>query len=143
MGVVLGIDFGKKRIGIAVTDPERRFTFGRDTLAADGKTDAVRVAAVARAEGATLIALGLPLNVDGSEGPMAALVRKFGAELTAASGLPAAFVDERYTSIEADEHLRERFPRDTRARRAMKDRAAAILILRTFLEHGPIRGSGA
>lgn len=143
MGVVLGIDFGKKRIGIAVTDPERRFTFGRDTLAADGKTDAVRVAAVARAEGAALIALGLPLNVDGSEGPMAALVRKFGAELGAAAGLPTVYVDERYTSIEADEHLRERFPRDTRARRAMKDRAAAILILRTFLEHGPIRGSGA
>jgi putative Holliday junction resolvase len=142
MGVVLGVDFGKKRIGLAVTDPERRFTFGRDTLAADGKTDAARVAHCAREEGAELIALGLPLNVDGSEGPMAALVRKFGADLSAVSGLPTAYVDERYTSIEADEHLRERFPRDTRARRAMKDRAAAILILRTYLEHGPLRERG-
>ncbi|MSR74298.1 MAG: Holliday junction resolvase RuvX [Planctomycetes bacterium] len=139
MGSVLGVDYGTKRIGIAVTDPGRTFVFGRETLERQGAIDAARVAAVAKEEGAELVALGLPFNANGSEGPMAAAARAFGAAVGAAAGLPVVFVDERYTSIEADERLKERYPKDTRKRRSLRDRAAAILILRTFLEHGPVR----
>lgn len=139
MGSVLGVDYGTKRIGLAVTDPLRNFVFGRETLLREGGDDARRVAEVARTEGAELLAVGLPLNADGSEGPMAAAARAFGAAVSAASGLRCVFVDERYTSIEADEKLKARFPKDTRRRRALRDKAAAILILRTFLEHGPLR----
>ncbi len=138
-GSVFGVDYGTKRIGLAITDPGRSFVFGRETLVREGGNDAQRVALLAKEESAVLLAIGLPLNADGTEGGMAAAARAFGAAVGTAAGLPVVFVDERYTSIEADEHLKERFPKDTRKRKSMRDRAAAILILRTFLEHGPLR----
>lgn len=84
-----------------------------------------------------MIVVGLPLNVDGSEGDAARAARAFGATLTGATALPVAFVDERYTSLEADEALRARI-RDPKERKARVDAAAATLILRTFLDHGPV-----
>jgi len=98
--------------------------------------DLSQIAALCKDEGARLIAVGLPLNVDGTEGPAAAAARAYGKALCAATGLEVAFVDERYTSMEADERLRETL-RDPRERRRRVDSAAAALILRTFLDHGP------
>lgn len=138
MGAVLAIDFGTKRLGIAVTDRDRRFVFPRDTIQrTDPAADTEALRRVAEDEHAELVVIGLPLNADGSEGGMVAAVRAFGNAVSAALGLPVTFVDERYTTIEAEERLRERFPRDTRKRRSLRDRAAATLILKTYLEHGP------
>lgn len=140
---LLGIDFGTKRLGVAVAMEEGRYLFPRDTLEAatpDGGLAALL--ALAADEGSEAFILGLPLNADGSEGPMAAAARKFGARLVIEGRRPLHFVDERYSSQEAEEQLRERYPKDTRKRRLLRDRGAAVIILRTFLEHGDIERWG-
>ena len=83
--------------------------------------------------------VGLPLNADGSEGGAAKSARAYAAKVAAHLNLPVAMVDERYTTIEADEALRLQH-RDWRERRKKIDKAAATLILQTFLDHGPYRG---
>ena len=140
VGSILAVDFGTKRLGVAVTDAERRFVLPRDTIVRTILSADLEVLRKLCSDDAVgEIALGLPLNADGTEGPMAAAARAFGAALTEALALPVLFVDERYTSEEAEERLRERYPKDTRKRRALRDRGAAVLILRTYLDHGPIR----
>lgn len=139
-GAVLAIDFGTKRLGLAVSSDDRVFVFPRDTLIrATKEADFQALRALAVEDRVRQVALGLPLNADGSEGPMSVIVRAFGEELRAALGLPVDLVDERYTSLEADEFLREKYPRDTRKRKALRDRGAAVLILKTYLDHGPYR----
>lgn len=138
MGAVLAVDFGTRRIGLAVTDPGRSFVFTRPTLERTSpEADLEAIARQAAADGADTIAVGLPLNVDGSEGPMARAARQLGEDLRARTGLRVEFVDERYSSLEADEKLRKAHPRDTRKRRRRRDQVAAAVILRTWLEHGP------
>jgi putative holliday junction resolvase len=121
-----------------VTDPRRAFVFPRDVIPrdAEGGDDILAIVALCREERATAIVVGLPLNVDGTEGPAAAAARSFGAAIGAAANLPVRFVDERYTSIEAEEALRV-FVKDPRERKKRVDAAAATLILRTYLDHGP------
>lgn len=137
-GAVMALDVGNRRIGVAVTDARRQFVLPRETLErASAEADARALKKVVDEDGVRVIAVGLPINVDGTEGPQAHASRAFAADLTARTGLPCLFVDERYTSIEADEALRERF-RDWRDRKARVDRGAAALILRTYLEHGPM-----
>ena len=141
MAAVLAIDFGTRRIGLAVTDPERRYVFPRDTLSrTDLQSDLDALEKQCFEDGVELLVVGLPLNVDGSEGPMTVAVRVFAGQLSERTGLPVEFADERYSSQEADEILRESTGRDTRRRRALRDRAAAAIIMRTFLEHGPYLG---
>jgi putative holliday junction resolvase len=136
----VAVDCGTKRVGLAVSDASRTFVFPRGVIARDpaGRADVAAIAALCRDESARQLAVGLPLNVDGSEGDAARAARAFGALLAAAAGLPVAFVDERYTSLEAEESLRARI-RDPKERKARVDAAAATLILRTYLEHGPVR----
>jgi putative Holliday junction resolvase len=136
-GAVLAIDHGLARIGVAVTDAERRFVLGRDTIARSSDEAALdAIARLCRDESIRVVVVGLPLNADGSEGPAAAAARAFAAKAGARLSLPVVFADERYTTIEADEALRLRH-RDWRERRKRIDRAAAALILQTFLDHGP------
>ena len=138
MGALLAIDYGSKRIGLAVTDPDRSFIFTRPTLErSTPEADFTAIAALCAEDSVDLLVVGLPINVDGTEGPMAVTVRAFAKDLSDHTGLPATFADERYSSQEADEHLRETHGRNTRKRRALRDRAAAAIILRTYLEHGP------
>ena len=99
--------------------------------------DLAAVRDLAKEERALLLAVGLPLNVDGTEGEAAKAARGFGAELGDVAGLPVVYVDERYTSMEADEALRMRM-KNPKERKAKVDAAAAALILRTYLEHGAV-----
>lgn len=137
---MLALDHGQVRIGVAISDPGRKFVFGRDTIARSTDEVAIEaIAAVCAADAIKLVVVGLPLNADGTEGPAAAAARAFAGKAGARLGLPVVFADERYTTLEADEVLRERH-RDWRERRKRVDKAAATLILRTFLDHGPHRG---
>jgi putative Holliday junction resolvase len=137
-GAVLGIDYGRRRLGVAVTDRTRTFVFSRETLDARDRPAAIATLRTLVAEdGITLLVVGYPLNADGSEGGMCAEVRKFTEEVAVALALPSVFVDERYTSMEADEMLRETHKRDTRKRKELRDQRAAALILRTYLDSGP------
>ena len=107
-GSVLAIDYGDARHGVAVSDPTRTFVFGRDTLERSSET--ADFAALDRSCAArtaiVLVVVGFPLNADGSEGGAAKSARAFAAKVAAHLNLPVALVDERYTTIEADEALR-------------------------------------
>ena len=131
----LGIDHGSKRIGLAVSDPDATLASPLTTIVASGDLSD-QVAAVltcARDYEIDAFVVGLPLNMDDSEGNQAKSVRRFGAELQRASGKPVHYWDERLSSLAAEELLR---PADLtrKKRKARLDRVAAQLMLQDFLD---------
>lgn len=134
----MALDVGNRRVGVAVCDPSRTFVLPRETYERRSlELDAEHLGREAKSDGVKLLVVGLPINVDGSEGPQAHAARAYGIEMSTRTGLPYVLVDERYTSLEADESLRERF-RDWRERKARVDKGAAALILQSFLEYGAL-----
>jgi putative Holliday junction resolvase len=127
---LLAVDHGTRRMGIAVADTETGIAFARPALR--GREQARAVAALARAEGAQRIIVGLPLNMDGSEGSQAAAARNFGEQL-AAIGLEVVYVDERLSSFEAGERLAAAGRRPNRGSGEL-DSAAATVILQQYLD---------
>ncbi len=102
----LGIDFGEKRIGLAVSDAEGRWALPLATI--ERRTDrraAHQIADLARREAVALLVLGEPLGLDGEAGDAARRVRRFGARLARATGLPVRWVDEALTTVEAARRL--------------------------------------
>ena len=80
MGAVLSIDYGTKRVGLAASDATRAYVFPRDTMLRSTPTEeAAYLRALCREDGIDLLAVGLPLNADGTEGPMAMAARMSGA----------------------------------------------------------------
>ena len=130
---VIGLDHGRRRIGLAVGDTETGLAFARPALIRRSLLlDLDTISALARDEDAELVVLGLPRNMDGSEGPQAAAARDFGQRL-AAIGLRVAYVDERLTSWQAAEQLADE-GRRVRRRSGELDSAAARLILQEYLD---------
>jgi putative Holliday junction resolvase len=133
VSTVIGLDHGSRRIGVAIGSEETGLAFARPALLRRNlAADLDQIASLAHAEDAGQIVLGLPRNMDGSEGPQAAAARTFGEQL-AAIGLNVAFVDERLTSWQAGEDLAAADRRPTRAS-GEKDSAAARLILQEWLD---------
>jgi putative Holliday junction resolvase len=133
VSVILGLDHGARRIGVAVGDTETGMAFERPAIHRRGvTTDLHVVEALAWNEHAEVIVLGLPLNMDGSEGAQAASVRDFGGALVEL-GLRVEYADERLSSWAADEGLREAGRRPARAS-GERDSAAARLILQQYLD---------
>jgi putative Holliday junction resolvase len=129
---VIGLDHGSRRIGVAVGDEETGIAFSRPALRRTRAVDDLAaLASLAREEGATRFVVGLPRNMDGSEGPQAAAARDFGTAL-AALGHQVEFVDERLTSWQAGEDLAQGGRRPSR-RSGERDSAAARLILQEYL----------
>ena len=143
MASYLGIDYGTKRIGLAVGDDVTQTASPVTTVTAQGQADrdADAVAAVAEEYGAAAFVLGLPLNMDSTEGPQAKLVRAFGAVLAARAGLKVHYVDERLSSFAADELLR---PAELtrKKKKGVQDAVAAAVILQTFLSEERREDSG-
>jgi putative Holliday junction resolvase len=133
MASVIGLDHGSRRIGVAVGNEETGLAFPRPAvLRRKFAADIAQIASLARAEAATTVVVGLPRNMDGSEGEQAARVRAFGEQL-AAIGLEVVFVDERLTSWQAGEELAAAGRRPERGS-GEKDSAAARLILQEWLD---------
>jgi putative holliday junction resolvase len=133
VSAVIGLDHGSKRIGVAVGDEETRQAFARPALLRRSvASDLAQIAALAAAEQARRVVVGLPRNMDGSEGSQAAAARAFGAQLSVI-GLEVVFVDERLTSWQAGEQLAATGRRPER-RSGEKDSAAARLILQEWLD---------
>jgi putative Holliday junction resolvase len=133
-GAVIGLDLGSKTIGVAASDPDRRLATGVETIARKNFTaDAARLLAIARARNATGFVLGLPLNMDGSEGPRAQSTRAFARNFSRLTELPIALWDERLSTVAVE---RELIGMDmSRARRAkVIDEHAAIFILQGALD---------
>jgi putative Holliday junction resolvase len=132
---VAGIDFGRKRIGLAVSEGQAAYPLKimeRRSLKAD--LAAIRSLLIER--GVSLIVVGLPLNMDGTEGPSARAARTFAEHLGTATGLPVELFDERLTTFEAQERLREASA-SRAAKRASRDAVAAAVILEGWLETRP------
>jgi putative Holliday junction resolvase len=130
----LGIDFGEKRIGLALSDPEGRLALPRGALARRSDRQALaELLALVRAEGVEALAIGEPRRpADGAAGDAARRVRAFGEQLARASGLPVVWVDETLTSAAADARLAEAgVPRARRAGR--RDAIAAQIVLEEAL----------
>ena len=130
---ILCLDIGDVRIGVAVSDPLGISTNGVEThLSKGSEADATYFSELAKKLNAELILLGLPLNMDGTEGDRAEKVRAFGALLSERSGLPVDYEDERLTTVEAEEMLIEA-GLSRQERRKVIDKVAAEIILRCYL----------
>ncbi|KAB2849015.1 MAG: Holliday junction resolvase RuvX [Hyphomicrobiaceae bacterium] len=133
-GRLLGLDVGTKTIGIAVSDLERRIATAHTTIArAKFSLDAEKLLALAAKEAAVGFVVGLPINLDGSEGPRAQSTRAFVRNLVRLTPLPVAFWDERLSTVAAERPLLEAdLSRAKRAR--VIDQAAAAFILQGALD---------
>jgi putative Holliday junction resolvase len=138
---VLGIDFGRRRIGLALSDASAVLARPWKAMPAAGSpaASARAVAAVARTEASDedsaigAIVVGLPRRLGGEDTDLTQPAREFAAALEASSGLPVTLQDERLTSREAESRLALR-ERDWRKRKAAIDAASAAIILQDFLD---------
>jgi len=132
--VVAGIDFGNRRIGLAVSNPDQLSAYPVETiergrsLAADLATLRVRLTALE----VRRVVVGLPLNIDGTVGPQARAAQVFARRLEEATGIPVELCDERLSSFEAEERLKGIPVRRNRRKLAI-DAVAASVILETWL----------
>jgi putative Holliday junction resolvase len=131
---LLGFDLGTKTIGLALSDVTRVIATPYETVRRTKFTvDAKNVAAIAAKEGVGGLVIGLPLNLDGSEGPRAQATRAFARNLAPHLDLPMAFWDERLSTAAVERHLIEADA--SRKRRAeVIDRMAAAYILQGALD---------
>ncbi len=133
-GALIGLDLGSKTIGVAASDPDRRLATGVETVARKSFTiDAARVLALAGERRAVGFVLGLPVNMDGSEGPRAQSTRSFARNLARLTELPIALWDERLSTAAVQRDL---IAADvSRAKRAaVIDAHAAAYILQGALD---------
>lgn len=138
MGRVLGIDFGERRVGLAVSDPSETIATPLPTLnRRKGKRPPVApLVRLAQEHQVTAIVVGLPLTLDGEESGWTREVRAFAEALAQRSGLPVHFVDERLTSVRAERTVRTGMGlrRREREQKGRVDQAAAVLILQAWLD---------
>lgn len=133
-GPLIGLDLGTKTIGVAVSDPDRKLAAGVETIARKSFTaDAKRLLDLAAERRAVGIVLGLPVNMDGSEGPRAQSTRAFARNLAKLTELPIALWDERLSTAAVERDL---IAADaSRAKRAaVIDQHAAAFILQGALD---------
>jgi len=132
----MALDVGTKTIGIALSDELRLFPQPYRTLSRRGVRKDVEVLQhVIEEQDVDHVVVGLPLELDGSEARSARLARQVGDAVRERSGLPVTYIDERFTSVEA-EQLLIRMNVSRKRRREVIDQAAAALILQSFLDHG-------
>lgn len=131
--IILGIDLGKARTGVAICDKGELLASPLTVVTEYHREQLVeKLSALAKENKAELLAVGLPRNMDGSEGESAQNAREIGALLEAAAGLPVEFVDERGTTITAHGYLNETNTRGKK-RKAVLDAVAATVILEDCL----------
>jgi putative Holliday junction resolvase len=141
---VLGIDFGARRVGLALSDPSGRLARPWRAVARRDGDDAALAADLAREiatlaadeDGLAAVVVGRPARLDGSPTEMTVRVEAFADALGALVRVPVALADERLSSHEAEARLAER-ERDWRKRKAKLDAAAAAVILQDYLDRSP------
>jgi putative Holliday junction resolvase len=139
---ILGVDFGEKRIGLAVSDPTRTIATPLETVKRrTGKRPPLeKIARTARELGVRRIVVGLPLELSGEENDWCAAVRAMGEKLAGKLGVPVSFVDERMTSVRAERAMRAvGLSRSARRDKGRVDAGAAQLILQSWLDGSEAR----
>jgi putative holliday junction resolvase len=135
-GCLLGIDFGNVRIGLSLSDPDRKIAFPLETYTRRNREqDARYFRELAEAEEIGQIVVGLPVHLDGREGSKALEARRFGQWLGELTNLPIIFWDERFTTVEAEGYLWSAGLTHKR-RKARRDQVAAQIMLQSFLDAG-------
>ncbi len=142
MSRILAVDWGERRIGLAVSDPQGIIATGLETVEVVSERKALaRVAEVARASGATRIVVGLPLLMSGERGEAAEAATRFAELLATRTGLPVDTYDERLTSALSERRLREVGHRGGK-KRARMDQGAAMALLESYLQRMQVRPTG-
>lgn len=133
----MGLDVGSKTVGVAISD-ELGFTAQPITTVrrTNGRADLHALKQLIDAHGVTHLIVGLPLNMNGSEGPRAGESRKLGDALAEQAGVPAIYWDERLTSVAAEKSLIEADV-SRKKRKEVIDQVAACLILQGWLDSRP------
>ena len=131
----IGIDYGTRRIGIALSDPGESIASPAATLSASGSPhgDARNILAWADENEATGVVVGLPLNMDGTAGPQAKLSENLAKHLEQLGTCVVHLWDERLSSYQADAYMAEGGIRPSRRKR-FRDALAAQIILQSFLD---------
>ena len=130
---ILAVDWGERRIGLAVSDPLGVLATGLPTLEIRGEAEAVaRVADTIRTVEADSVVVGLPLTLKGERGEAAIAAERFAAKLRDATDVEVALHDERLTSALSERRIRERGEK-TRGRKGRVDQGAAVVLLEGWL----------
>jgi putative Holliday junction resolvase len=147
----LGVDYGSVRVGLAISDPDRKFAFPLAVYQRrDRDADAQHFRALVAVEQVGGLVVGLPLHLSGHEGQKAREARAFGRWLGETTGLPVVFYDERFTTVEAESALWDA-GLTHKQRKGRRDKVAAQVLLQTYLdagcppepEAGPLDGGGS
>ena len=135
---VLGIDYGERRLGLATSDETGTFAFPAGVIERTKVArDLAALRAVVQEREIDQIVLGLPLHLSGREGEAAGAAREFAARVERDLGLPVEWIDERFTTVDAERALREQGisgKRGKRKRKQLVDTTAATLLLRAWLD---------
>lgn len=139
MGRLLGLDVGDKRVGVAMSDPlgliaQPHSVLHRKKLA----TDLAQLQALADEVGAEAWVVGLPRHMNGEEGEQAEATRRFVSGLQALSSLPVEYIDERLSTRQAEQAMRDT-GLDAKSRKALRDAHAAAVILQVVLDRRQAR----
>lgn len=135
-GRVLGLDLGEVRIGVAISDPERRLAVPLGTIHTGAPADLKAVASLVRDNDVSLVVVGHPLLLSGEAGDRARHAEAFADALRSVLEVPVVLQDERLSTVEADRALRAAGASAAR-RRAAVDRSAATVILQAYLDASP------
>ena len=139
---LLGLDYGSKTVGAAATDPLGLTVQPVETIVRKEekklRRTLARIETLCREMEISAVVVGLPLNMDDTEGERAQLARQFGEAVARRTGLPVYYEDERLTTLEADEILDETgFAR--KDRKEVSDQLAAVLILESFISREEVK----
>lgn len=135
-GRVLGLDLGDVRIGVAISDAERRLAVPLGTVHTGAPADVKAIASLVREHEVELVVVGHPLLLSGAASTRARHAEAFAEALRGVLGVPVVLHDERLTTVEADRALREA-GMSGRDRRRRVDRSAATILLQAFLDGLP------
>ena len=132
-GKLLGVDFGDKRTGLAVSDERQSVASGIQTISVGGmQKTAAEVARIAIERGVVGIVVGLPVNMDGSHGPRAEHAEKFAGILQRLVEVPVVMMDERMTTMAASRYLNETDTRGQKRKQVIDTLSAEIILQNTL-----------
>ncbi len=133
--IVMALDYGERRIGVAVSDPEGRMARPLTVIERESRVrDMARIREIAERLGVQVIVVGLPINMDGTRGPSAQAAARFAGRLRHAVPAEVQLWDERLTTWEAEQQMIESGLPPER-RRELRDAVAAAVILQDYLNN--------
>ena len=132
-GRALGLDLGDARIGVAISDPERRLAIPLGTVPAGAPQDLKAISKLVAENGVSVVVVGHPISMSGAKGTRAQKSEEFANALRVLLSVPVELHDERLSTVEADRALREAGA-PGRRRREVVDRSAAAIILQAWLD---------